>query len=136
GILAAQALGADFAYIGTRFIATEEANASETYKQMILKSAAADVLYTPFFSGVHGNYLKHSVLAQGLDPDNLPVVDKNSMNFGSTRAKPWKDIWGAGQGVGNIEDVPPARVLIERLRREYVCAKERMLSDRPDVIPV
>jgi nitronate monooxygenase len=128
GVLAAEALGADFAYIGTRFIATREANAVEPYKQMILDSAAADIVYTPFFSGVHGNYLKHSIARQGLDPENLPLADKSSMNFAGTRVKAWKDIWGAGQGVGNIDDVPPARELIERLAAEYEAAKARVLS--------
>ena len=109
GILAAEAIGADFAYVGTRFIATQEANAVAGYKQMILDSAAADIVYTPFFSGVHGNYLKKSVAAAGLDPDHLPAADKKSMNFASDRpARVWKDIWGAGQGVGNIDEVLPA----------------------------
>lgn len=128
GILAAQAVGADFAYMGTRFIATQEANAVPAYKQMILDSAAADIVYTPFFSGVHGNYLKRSIAAQDLDPDNLPTADKKSMNFASTRVKAWKDIWGAGQGVGNISDLPPASVLIERLREEYATARARLLA--------
>jgi nitronate monooxygenase len=130
GVLAAEALGADFAYVGTRFIATREANAAEPYKQMILDSAAAHIQYTPFFSGMHGNYLKRSILAQGLDPDNLPIADKSSMNFAGTRVKAWKDIWGAGQGVGNIHDVPPARELIERLVAEYEAAKGRLLGSR------
>ena len=130
GILAAEAIGADFAYIGTRFIATREANAVEAYKQMIVDSTAADVVYTPFFSGVHGNYLKKSVAAAGLDPDNLPVVDKASMNFGSNRpAKAWKDIWGAGQGVGNIREVLPARELVRRLQAEYQAARARVGLD-------
>lgn len=126
GVLAAQAIGADFAYIGTRFIATREARAAEAYKQMIVDSTAADIVYTPFFSGVHGNYLKKSIAAAGLDPDNLPAGDKSKMNFGSNRERPkaWKDIWGAGQGVGNIDDVPPARELIARLRQEYVAARQ------------
>jgi nitronate monooxygenase len=123
-------MGADFAYVGTRFIATREANAAQSYKQMIVDSAAADIVYTPFFSGVHGNYLKRSIAAQGLDPDHLPVADKTSMNFGSTRVKPWKDIWGAGQGVGNIDDVLPARELIERLRLEYTAARARLLGEQ------
>jgi nitronate monooxygenase len=127
GILAAEAIGADFAYIGTRFIATQEANAVEGYKQMIVDSTAADVLYTPFFTGVHGNYLKKSVAAAGLDPDNLPVADKTSMDFGSNRpAKAWKDIWGAGQGVGNIREVLPARELVRRLQSEYQAARARV----------
>jgi len=127
GVLAAEAIGADFAYIGTRFIATREANAVEPYKQMILDSSAADILYTPFFSGVHGNYLKGSVAAAGLDPANLPVADKSSMNFGSNRpAKAWKDIWGAGQGVGNIGDVLAVRDVVERLCKEYADARARL----------
>ena len=126
-MLAAEAIGADFAYIGTRFIATREANAVEGYKQMILDSSAAEIVYTPFFSGVHGNYLKRSVAAAGLDPDNLPVADKTTMNFASGRpAKVWKDIWGAGQGVGNIDEVLPARELVDRLRREYAEARVRL----------
>jgi nitronate monooxygenase len=131
GILAAEAIGADFAYIGTRFIATREARASEAYKQMIVDSTAAVIVYTPFFSGVHGNYLKKSIAAAGLDPDNLPAADKSKMNFGSNRERPkaWKDIWGAGQGVGNIDDVPPARELIDRLRREYLAARARLAVD-------
>lgn len=127
-ILAAQAMGADFAYIGTRFIATQEANAVDAYKQAIVDSAAADVVYTPYFTGVHGNYLKKSIVANGLDPDNLPVKDKTSMSFGSTRdAKAWKDIWGAGQGVGNIDAVLPTGELIAQLKREYRAAREQLL---------
>jgi nitronate monooxygenase len=131
GILAAEAIGADFAYIGTRFIASREANAAEGYKQMIIDSAAADVVYTPYFTGVHGNYLKPSIVAAGLDPDNLAPVDKSSMNFGSGRTKAWKDIWGAGQGVGNIDDAPPVRELVARLGREYQAARARMLGAQP-----
>jgi len=89
-------------------------------------SSAAEIVYTPFFSGVHGNYLKGSIKAAGLDPDNLAPVDKTSMNFGSGRTKAWKDIWGAGQGVGNIDDVPPVRELVERLREEYEAARGRL----------
>ena len=127
GILAAEAMGADFAYIGTRFIATQEANAVGDYKQMILESKAADVLYTPFFTGVHGNYLKPSISRAGLDPENLGPAEKTSMNFGSDRpAKAWKDIWGVGQGVGNIDDVPPVRELIARLGTEYAAARSRL----------
>jgi nitronate monooxygenase len=118
-ILAAQAMGADLAYMGTRFIATAEANAAERYKGMIVESGAADIVYTPFFSGVHGNYLKPSIAAQGLDPDALPDADKTKMSFGTNRVRPWKDIWGAGQGVGSITDAPPAAEVIARLRREY-----------------
>ena len=127
GILAAEAMGADFAYIGTRFIATREANAAQEYKQMIVESKAADVVYTPFFTGVHGNYLKPSIVRAGLDPDNLAPVDKTSMNFGSDRpVKAWKDIWGVGQGIGNIDDVPPVGELIARLRSEYDAARSRL----------
>src|ERR1700726_2901465 len=109
GILAAQALGADLAYLGTRFIATREANAKDDYKAMIVGSAASDIIYTNLFTGVHGNYLKPSLAAAGLDPDDLPVADKTKMNFGSggnMKAKAWRDVWGSGQGVGSIDDVP------------------------------
>ncbi len=127
GILAAEAMGADFAYMGTRFIATQEANAVDDYKRMIVDGKAADVLYTPFFTGVHGNYLKPSIVRAGLDPDNLAPVDKTSMNFGSDRpTKAWKDIWGVGQGIGNIDDVPPVHELIARLRSEYAAARARL----------
>jgi nitronate monooxygenase len=127
-VLSAQAMGADFAYIGTRFIATREANAAEAYKQAIVDSAAADVVYTPYFTGVHGNYLKKSIVASGLDPDNLPEKDKTTMNFGgSTAAKAWKDIWGAGQGVGNIADVMPTAELVARMKQEYQAAREQLL---------
>lgn len=122
-ILAAQAMGADLAYIGTRFIATREANAAEAYKQGIVDASAADIVYTPYFTGVHGNYLKASITASGLDPDNLPDRDKSAMNFNSSAAKAWKDIWGAGQGVGNIDDVLPAGELITRMKTEYLAAK-------------
>lgn len=129
-ILAAQAMGADVAYMGTRFIATHEANAVEAYKQAIIDSAAADVVYTPYFTGVHGNYLKKSILAAGLDPANLPEKDKSAMSFGGARdAKAWKDIWGAGQGVGNIADVLPTADLIDRLKQEYRAAKAALCSN-------
>ncbi|AXS79578.1 nitronate monooxygenase family protein [Dechloromonas sp. HYN0024] len=129
-ILAAQAMGADFAYIGTRFIATAEANAVEAYKQAIVDSAAKDVVYTPYFTGVHGNYLSKSIVAAGLDPANLPVKDKTAMSFGGARdAKAWKDIWGAGQGVGTINDVMPTAGLIARLRQEYKVAKASLCSN-------
>ncbi|WP_428827626.1 NAD(P)H-dependent flavin oxidoreductase [Azonexus sp. IMCC34842] len=127
-ILSAQALGADFAYIGTRFIATREANAVEAYKQAIVDSAAKDVVYTPYFTGVHGNYLSKSILAAGLDPANLPVKDKTAMSFGSAGdAKAWKDIWGAGQGVGTIGEVMPTAELVARLHEEYRAAREQLL---------
>ena len=129
-ILAAQAMGADFAYIGTRFIATSEANAQAAYKQCIVDSAAVDVVYTPYFTGVHGNYLKQSIVASGLDPANLPERDKTAMNFGgTTAAKAWKDIWGAGQGVGNINDVLPTAELVARLKLEYQVAKAAICSN-------
>lgn len=121
-IAAARAMGADFAYIGTRFIASNEANADAAYKQMILDSAAKDVLYTPYFSGIPGNYLKHSITAAGLDPDALPDANPGNANFGSTRSKPWKDIWGAGQGVGNIDDILPVAEIVAQLRDEYQAA--------------
>ena len=131
GILAAQAMGADFAYIGTRFIATREANAQEAYKQCLVDSAAVDVVYTPYFTGVHGNYLRRSIEAAGLDPENLPVRDKDSMNFGSSAgpAKAWKDIWGAGQGVGLIGDILPVATLIARMKQEYRTAKAALCSN-------
>ncbi len=129
-ILAAQAMGADFSYIGTRFIATREANAVAAYKQAIIDSAAKDVVYTPYFTGVHGNYLAKSILAAGLDPANLPERDKHSMNFGgATAAKAWKDIWGAGQGVGTIDEIMSTADLAARLRQEYRAAKAALCSN-------
>jgi len=125
-ILAAQAMGADLAYMGTRFIATAEANAAERYKAMITESSMADIVYTPYFSGVHGNYLKSSIAAQGLDPDALPEADKSKMSFGTNRVRPWKDIWGAGQGVGSITDAPPAAEVIARLKRDYAQARAEL----------
>lgn len=130
-ILAAEAMGADLAYFGTRFIATQEANAVQDYKDMIVDSRAADIAYTSLFTGVHGSYLKGSIRNAGLDPDDLPQGDKNTMNFGSggnTRAKAWRDIWGAGQGVGAMNDIPPVADLVARLEAEYREARERLLS--------
>ena len=118
-ILAAQAMGADFAYMGTRFIATQEARAVDAYKDAIVNSAAQDIVYSSLFTGIHGNYLKSSVKAAGLDPDNLPSADKTAMNFGVGAVKAWKDIWGSGQGVGQMDDVPTTAVLVERLKAEY-----------------
>lgn len=119
-IVAARAMGADFAYVGTRFIATAEATADEVYKQMIVDAAASDIVYSSLFSGVLGNYLKESVRNNGLDPDDLPDANKDSMDFGKDRkAKAWKDIWSAGQGVGSVDDVLPARELILRMESEY-----------------
>jgi len=124
-VAAAKMLGADFAYIGTRFIATQEANAEPEYKQCLIESAAEDIIYSSLFTGVHGNYLKPSVINAGLDPNNLPEADKSAMNFGSggnTEAKAWKDIWGSGQGIGSIQDTPPAGELVSRLTEEYLAA--------------
>lgn len=125
-ILAAQAMGADLAYMGTRFIATQEANAAPAYKEMIVGTKAADVLYTPYFTGVPGNYLTPSITAAGLDPNALPEVDKTKMNFGSGTTKAWRDIWGAGQGVGTIDDAPATAVVIDRLKAEYAAARARL----------
>jgi nitronate monooxygenase len=128
-ILAAQAMGADFAYIGSRWLATEEANVSDAYRQTIVESSAADIVYTNLFTGVHGNYLKKSIVAAGLDPENLPEADKSKMNFGSggnARAKAWRDIWGAGQGVGLMHDVPTVDEVVRRLEEEYVAARRRL----------
>ena len=127
-ILAAQAMGADLAYIGSAFIATHEANAAAAYKQMIVESGAADIVYTNHFTGVPGNYLKPSIAAQGMDPDTLPAADISTMNFGTDRQKPksWKDIWGSGQGIGAITAEVSTAELVERLTREYAAAKERM----------
>lgn len=125
-ILAAQAMGADLAYVGSAFIATKEANADERYKAMIVESRADDIVYTNLFTGVHGNYLKPSILAAGLDPDNLPTSDASAMNFGSggnSKAKAWRDIWGCGQGIGAIQDAPSAADLIARFSNEYEAAK-------------
>lgn len=128
-IAAARAMGADFAYIGTRFIASEEANAVPAYKQTIVDSASKDILYTPYFTGIPGNYLKPSIVAAGMDPDNLPVVDKSAANFGGTRTKTWKEIWGAGQGVGNIDAVLPVAAIVDRLENEYHASLQRLNED-------
>ena len=129
GILAACAMGCDLAYIGTRFIATKESLASDAYKQMILKSKAADIVYTPLFSGVHGSYLAGSIRAAGLDPDNLPVQEGKAQYRGrADRAKTWKDIWGAGQGVGNIDDIPSVGELVARFEREYQEARSQLCA--------
>jgi nitronate monooxygenase len=125
-ILAAQAIGADLAYLGTRFIASREANAAEAYKQMIVASRGEDIVYSNLFTGVHGNYLRGSIVNAGLDPDALPEADKSAMNFGSGRTKAWRDIWGAGQGVGQIHDVLPAAEIVARLEREYLAARARL----------
>jgi nitronate monooxygenase len=125
-ILGAQAMGADLAYVGSAFIATQEANADPAYKQMIVASTGEDIVYTNLFTGVHGNYLRPSIEQAGLDPDNLPTSDASQMNFGSggnQKAKAWRDIWGCGQGIGAVKEAPPAAELIARLAREYEAAK-------------
>jgi nitronate monooxygenase len=119
-VLAARVLGADFAYLGSAFIATAEAHAADPYKEMIVASGAADIVYTNLFTGVHGNYLRGSIEQAGLDPGNLPQSDPSAMNFGSTReAKTWRDIWGSGQGIGALDRIPNAGELVARLTREY-----------------
>ncbi len=128
-ILSAQAMGADLAYIGSRWLATQEANVSDDYRQAIVDSSAADVVYTNLFTGVHGNYLKKSIINAGLDPENLPEADKTKMNFGSggdTKAKAWRDIWGAGQAVGLMDDVPTVAHMVDRLEAEYAAARQRL----------
>ncbi|CAN7653111.1 nitronate monooxygenase family protein [Pseudoduganella sp. LjRoot289] len=125
-ILAAQAMGADFAYIGSRWLATEESNVTDEYRDAIVGSAASDIVYTNLFTGVHGNYLKKSIQNAGLDPDALPESDKSKMSFGSGTAKAWRDIWGAGQGVGLMDDVPTVAEMVERLKTEYAAARTRL----------
>jgi nitronate monooxygenase len=132
-VLAAQAMGADLGYIGSAFIATQEANASEGYKQMIVDSGADDVVYTNLFTGVHGNYLRGSISAAGLDPDKLEGFDPASMDFGSggnASAKAWRDIWGSGQGVGAVKAVVPAAEMVDRLAREYQQARAELLGQQ------
>ena len=125
-ILAAQAMGADLAYIGSRWLATRESNVSDAYREAIVESAAADVVYTNLFTGVHGNYLKKSIVNAGLDPEALPESDKSKMSFGSGSAKAWRDIWGAGQGVGLMDDVPTVAEMVARLTAEYDAARARL----------
>ncbi|WP_312417671.1 nitronate monooxygenase family protein [Shinella sp.] len=129
-ILAAQAMGADMAYIGSPFIATTEARASDAYKQMIVDSAAADIVYSNYFTGIHGNYLKPSIAAAGLDPDHLPEADPSKMDFetATSGAKAWKDIWGCGQGIGAVQSVTPTAELVARLEREYAATKARIAA--------
>jgi nitronate monooxygenase len=127
-VLAAQAMGADLAYIGSPFIATEEARAVDGYKQMIVDSKAADIVYSNLFTGIHGNYLKGSVAAQGLDPNDLPESDPSKMDFSSGATKAWKDIWGCGQGIGAVDEVAPAAKLVDRLAAEYEAAKQRFAA--------
>ena len=121
-VASALALGADFAYMGTRFIATQEANADQGYKQMLIESAADDIVLSSLFTGISGNYLKPSIVKEGMDADNLPEADKSTMNFGSggnTDAKAWKDIWGSGQGIGSIKDSPSVQTLVDQLTEEF-----------------
>ncbi len=127
-VLAAQAMGADMAYIGSPFIATREARASDDYKQMIVDSKAADIVYSNLFTGVHGNYLKGSVEKAGMDPNNLPESDPSKMNFGGDKSKAWKDIWGCGQGIGAVDSVIGAAELVDRLAREYEDAKKKLAA--------
>ncbi len=128
-VLAAEAMGADFGYIGSAFIATEEANASAAYKQAIVESAADDIVYTNLFTGVHGNYLRPSIIAAGLDPDDLPQSDASAMNFHEgAKAKAWKDIWGSGQGIGAVDAVVPAAALVARLVADYRAAKAALCA--------
>src|SRR5690606_6475745 len=125
-IAAARAMGADFAYMGTRFIASAEANAAQAHKQALVEASAKDIIYTPYFTGHPGNYLKSSIEAAGLDPNALPAAEPASADFGSGRRKAWKDIWGAGQGVGNIDAVQPVADLVAQLERQYRASLERL----------
>lgn len=127
-VLAAEAMGADFAYVGSAFIATREANAAEAYKAAIVEGTAEDIVYSNLFTGVHGNYLKTSIRAAGLDPDNLPDADPSIMDFGSGSAKAWRDIWGSGQGIGAIDAVRPAAEFVDKLRREYAEARDELFA--------
>ena len=130
-VASALAMGADLAYMGTRFIATEEANADQNYKDMLIQSAADDIVYSSLFTGVMGNYLKPSIAAAGLDPNNLPEADKSKMNFGSggnMKTKAWKDIWGSGQGIGGIQDVEPVEAVVSRLETEYRTAIDSLVQ--------
>jgi nitronate monooxygenase len=125
-VLAALAAGADFGYIGSAFIATDEARAADAYKRMIVDSTSRDIVYSNLFTGVHGNYLRGSIAAAGLDPDALPQSDASMMNFGADRKKPWKDIWGCGQGIAAVTEVLPVARLVARLQREFNAARERL----------
>jgi nitronate monooxygenase len=134
GVLAALALGADFAYIGSAFVATEEARAVDAYKEMIVAGSSDDIVYSSLFTGVHGNYLKGSVRNAGLDPESLPESDPTKMNFGGSATKAWKDIWGSGQGIGAVKKVVPARELIERLAKELERARAKLTAERPALV--
>jgi nitronate monooxygenase len=127
-VLAAQAMGADFAYIGSAFIATEEARAAEAYKQAIVAGDSDEIIYSNLFTGVHGNYLAASIRAAGMDPDNLPVSDPSKMNFAGDKSKAWKDIWGCGQGIGAVDKIQSAADYVAQLKREYASARDRLLT--------
>ena len=129
-VLAAQAAGADFAYVGSAFLSTVEANVADDYRQMVVRSGASDIVYSNLFTGVHGNYLRGSIEAAGLDPDNLPTSDPSAMSFGSSSgdAKAWRDIWGSGQGIGAIEAAGTVAELVARLRSEYLTAREELTA--------
>jgi nitronate monooxygenase len=130
-VLAAEVLGADLAYVGSAFIATEEANASAAYKEAVTRSGAEDIVYTNLFTGVHGNYLRQSIINAGLDPAHLPVSDPTKMDFGAGRdkaVKAWRDIWGAGQGLASVTEVVPVATLVARLEREYRAARARVAA--------
>ncbi|HOZ64993.1 MAG TPA: nitronate monooxygenase family protein [Burkholderiaceae bacterium] len=127
-VLAAQAMGADFAYIGSAFIATEEARASDAYKQAIVDSNSDDIVYSNLFTGVHGNYLAPSIRNAGMDPENLPESDPSKMNFGGDKSKAWKDIWGCGQGIGSVNQVQSTANFVAQLKRQYEAARTRLLS--------
>ncbi|WP_336071949.1 nitronate monooxygenase family protein [Nitratireductor rhodophyticola] len=129
-VLGAQAMGADLAYIGSPFIATHEARAPDDYKEMIVSSRAADIVYSNLFTGVHGNYLKGSIVKAGMDPDNLPEADPSKMNFASADAKAWRDIWGSGQGVGAVGEITGAGALVDRLADEYAAVRKRLCGPR------
>jgi nitronate monooxygenase len=127
-VLAAQAMGADFAYVGSAFIATHEARASEAYKQAIVDSNSDDIVYSNLFTGVHGNYLAPSIRNAGLDPENLPQSDPSKMNFGGDKSKAWKDIWGCGQGIGAVTQIQSTADFVAQLKREYASARQRLLA--------
>ncbi|MFL2482100.1 MAG: NAD(P)H-dependent flavin oxidoreductase [Woeseiaceae bacterium] len=130
-VLAAECIGADLAYMGTRFIATKEANAVDEYKDMIIDSDADDIVYSSLFTGIHGSYLKGSIVKSGIDPENLELGDKNTMNFDSSesKAKAWKDIWGAGQGVGSMKDIPNVSDLVDEIEHDYNSTKTKIISN-------
>ena len=137
-VLAAEAIGADFAYIGSAFIATNEARAVDAYKQMVVDSKASDIVYSNLFTGVHGNYLAPSIAAAGLDPNDLPESDPTKMDFGSgggSKSKAWKDIWGAGQGVGAVKAIQPAASLVDQLGQEYHAARARLAGEPQTAVP-